>query len=155
MQSRQKRQDHPASELELPLESLVEAHFGPADPRPVLERLGPVPLGAASLTLPLWACVLGKPASGWRRVGSVTFGGGRVNAQLIGLDATFEPAWRAAMGLRVNPGDAKAVVVFAVERGGRWVVLGQAKLTESLIFLGSRELADSRRDHPLLGGKRR
>ncbi|GDX79743.1 hypothetical protein LBMAG42_15540 [Deltaproteobacteria bacterium] len=155
MQSRLNRQDHPASELDLPLETLVEHHFGPADPRPVLERLGPLPLGAASLTLPLWACVLGKEASGWRRVGSVTFGRGQVNAQLIGLDATFEPAWRAAMGLRVNPGDAKSVAVFAVERGGRWVVLGQAKLTESLLFLGSRELIDSRRDHPLLGGKRR
>ncbi len=153
MQSRLNRQDHPVSELGLPLESLVEHHLGPADPRPVLERLGPLPLGAASLTLPLWACVLGKQAR--RRVGSVTFGRGQVNAQLIGLDATFEPAWRAAMGFRVNPGDAKSVAVFAVHRGGRWVVLGQAKLTESLLFLGSRELVDSRRDHPLLGGKRR
>lgn len=154
MQSRHKRQDHPAIELELPLESLVETRFGPADPRPVLERLGALPLGAASLTLPLWACVLGKPASGWRRVGSLTFGRGRVDAQLIGLDATFEPAWRAAMGLRVNPGDAKSVVVFAAQRGGAWVLLGQAKLTESLLFLGSRELQNSRRGHPLLGGKR-
>lgn len=121
MRTRQNRQEHPASELDLPLESLVEQHFGPPDPRPVLERLGPLPPGAASLTLPLWA---------------------------------FEPAWRVVTGLRVNPGEARAVVVFGVQREGRRVLVGQARLTESLLFLGSRELADSRRDHPLLGGRR-
>lgn len=154
MRTRQNRQEPPASELDLPLESLVAQHFGPPDPRPVLERLGPLPPGAASLTLPLQACVLGKPASGWRRVGSLSFGRGQLTAQLTGLDATFEPAWRVVIGLRVNPGEARAVVVFGVQREGRRVLLGQARLTESLLYLGARELVDNRRDHPLLGGRR-
>jgi hypothetical protein len=163
MQSRKNRRVSPSCErlvgagestLELPLEGLVAATFGVPDGRPIRERLGALPVGAASVTLPLQACLLGKPSLGWQRVGSLRIERGRVTASFFGRDEAFEPAWRVATGQRANTGEAKAVLVFAVFQAGRPVVLGQARLTGSRKAAGREEVREGRRGHPLLGGGR-
>ncbi len=88
-----------------------------------------LPVGAASVCIPLWACVVGPTPQGWTRVGSLVVTRQGVEATFFNGNAVWAPAWEVVAGVSPALGEAKNEAVFAVERAGGRVELGRAWLT--------------------------